>query len=257
MITNIQDRNELKLQFERAAHDPTFLGALMMGKDVVLYKHQVSAIRDMGPLIYEDQVANVALMGPTQSGITTTMLIMAVHHAVFSPQKTALFLLKDKQAVSDFKIRLNQYIKQLRWTIGVQYSSFEECPGRLEIKTSNLTNVKALKRSENIVGVFIDSPPQEQDSDFIKTILATTLSMKSRIHIFSAGYHQVISEIIRTGNLAGVKFNGYSVNPRDMFSIEVLDNLYMTLGETEFLRQIVCVDPRDPNALARFVNAGM
>lgn len=254
MTTELYDTQALKAQFDRAAHDPAYFGKLVLGKDVTLYPHQIEAIRNMGPALYDSQAPNVALMAPRQTGITTTLLIMAVWHAVFSPARTSLFLMKDSNAVKDFKNRINHIVKQLRWSLGITHQSYETLPGKILIKTPTLATIKSLK-NEIVDAVYFDTLPPDQDIEFASKLVAAVQSLKSRVHILSSGYHCVLEQILHAKQLTGIPFVCFQVQPREMFSDTVLDELYQTLGEKEFLCQVVCANPRDVNAFAKFQQA--
>lgn len=245
--------------FDRAKYDPAALGKVLLGDDLQLYPHQYSTLSSMGPALYEgtDYAPNTAIMSPSGQGLTTIMVIMAVWHGLFSPGKTALFLVKDAAAVKEFKERMLTSLKKLQAVRLISYSMLDQLPGKVVVKTATITNIKATK-GESLAAVYIDTPAEFTDSsDMAKaaTTIAATAGhdTKPRFHLLTSGYNAAIAQIIKTGFLRGIPFVGTRIPCRVIYSEQHLDQLFTQLGEKEFLLKIACTDPSDPNAFARFL----
>lgn len=235
-----------------AAVNPALLGKLLLAP-AQLHQHQIDVLTRLGPLLYTDSpIKNTAFMGPSGIGITTILAIMAIHHALFSPMKTAVFLMRDTKAVNAF----NSLVESMYATL--QKSHFitmplENQPGKISAKTTTLTNLKA-HRGSDVIAVYMDTPSGIGDSETLKrmSIAAESSTSFTRVHVLTSGFNAPIAQAIKSGSVRGVAFAGMQVDIKDLKTAEEIEELFNLHGEQKFVSDFLCMDPTDPNSLANF-----
>lgn len=239
-------------QLLHAAVRPDILGKMLLGEQA-LFQHQAEILQLMAPLIYPDQAQkNTAIMWPRQTGLTTTLAVMAIHHALFSPMKTAAFLLGRAVDVKIFEAMLDELYGRLQTSQRISIPLSAQ-PGKLVVKVASLAAIRAL-RGQGVSAIYLDTPT---GMDSTETLQRITTAMESeepspRIHLSTSGWNAAIAKVVETGQVRGTPFTGHTVDIKKIASPETLDEHISNLGINAFIAEFACMDPGNPNALAEF-----